>query len=482
MLTVVSMVKPLFIYCPLLLLAALVARADSFSDLKHDLNTGTHQSLSRQFVIHDPAITNYDILYPEGATNFVRLDPRLLTVSCERIKSAVLKELGAPDQWRGRVYIELHPDGDQDGAVPVIPLLYDDNWIYQIQLPEVIERSRFISAVVEVTLLEIANRGASQITPIPAWLAQGMSRQVMLSSKVDLVLEPPKGRKNGVPFSLHQTDLAIEPAGKSESSKSRLLKLRNYYHREDSLAEAHDELRVTTPLSLDQLSWPAPNQFEGQSAESYRSSAQFFVHELLQLPDGRAGMRALLPELARHLNWQIAFLKAFHSDFSSQLALDKWWTLRVVQFTGHDLSHAWPSAESWQKLDELVRPPVQVRTEADEMPLSSQVNLQTIVREWPLDQQLPVLREKAQQLGLIRSLVSLDLTALVDGYRQVLEDYIEQSSNSHPAPMGRTINAPRQILITRETLRKLDELEARRQQFRPQPDGQPVTASAPVNP
>ena len=66
-------------------------------------------------------------------------------------------------------------------------------------------------------------------------------------------------------------------------------------------------------------------------------------------------MRAFLPELSRHLNWQIAFLRAFHSDFSSQLALDKWWTLHVVQFTGHDLGQTWPNAESWQKLDELIR-------------------------------------------------------------------------------------------------------------------------------
>ena len=186
------MLNRLSILCVLPLMAVLGARANAISDLRHDLTSGTHRSLSGQFVIHDPAVTDYDNPFSDDTTNFVRLDPTLLTVSCERIKTAVLKELDAPDQWRGRIYMELHPVRDPDEAVSVTPLLDDGKWMYRLQLPEVMERSRFISAMVEVILLEIANRDASQTTPIPAWLAQGLSKQIMLSSKVGLLLEPPQ--------------------------------------------------------------------------------------------------------------------------------------------------------------------------------------------------------------------------------------------------------------------------------------------------
>ena len=42
-------------------------------------------------------------------TNFVRLEPALLAVSAERIKESLWRELEIKGQWRGQIYLVLHP-------------------------------------------------------------------------------------------------------------------------------------------------------------------------------------------------------------------------------------------------------------------------------------------------------------------------------------------------------------------------------------
>src|SRR4051794_34566410 len=46
---------------------------------------------------------------PTSTVSFVRLDPALVAVSCDEIKTALLRELGARDRWEGSVRVFLHP-------------------------------------------------------------------------------------------------------------------------------------------------------------------------------------------------------------------------------------------------------------------------------------------------------------------------------------------------------------------------------------
>jgi hypothetical protein len=414
------------------------------ADFKKFPSARVQVSLSRQFIIRDPPSANgfFPTLDLSAVPHLVRFEPTLLAVSCERIKKALLEVIEARDHWRGAVFLELHPARSVDETIVITSFLGDGEWTYCVDLPDTLQAARLVSAVVQVLLLEMANRNSGNCAELPAWLAEGLTRQIILSSDVDLVLESPKG-------------------GWSLNSLS--------WRKSNPLARAHDELRDLAPLTLAELSWPGPGQLDGEAGEAYRSSAQLFVYELLRLERGPACLRTFIERLPGHLNWQISLLDAFRSHFGGQLDLEKWWALQLVDFTGRDPSQTWPSGESWRKLDEIIRPPVQIRTKADELPLRAEVTLQTIVREWEYSRQSGILREKIQQLLLLRLKVSQDLVPLVDDYRRTLESYLRNKEKMSVTPMGRRPAVRGADGYTRDTVERLDWLDTRREALRAQP-------------
>jgi hypothetical protein len=238
----------------------------------------------------------------------------------------------------------------------------------------------------------------------------------------------------------------------------------------DPLTPAKAQLGNQPPLSLEALSWPGEEQLSGEAAAAFRSSAQLFVQKLLRLKGGQACLQAMLADLPRHYNWQISLLNAFHAHFASQLELEKWWTLQLMNFTGRDLSNTWPSEESWNKLDEIVRSSVQVRTGPNEMPMHSEVSLQTIVREWDFLRQSEALQVKIRQLHLLRYQVSQDLAGIVDKYRVTLESYLKERNKT--GSVRALHGGPRAVLdrVAQDTIGQLNALDARREELRPGPD------------
>ncbi|HZV33698.1 MAG TPA: hypothetical protein VFB72_03910 [Verrucomicrobiae bacterium] len=448
------------IFCLCLMGGIWAACAGPLLDYQRSLIGGTHVSLSRQFIVHDVPPGTLPSPFLLDQSNLVELDPTLLTVSCERIKKCLLKELGMRDAWMGKIFIGLHPAGISEEPISVTPARFGAEWDYELDMPDHVERARLVSAIVEVLLLEIADRGSERSTEIPTWLSQGMSREVMFTSEEELVLEKPNKIENGLDVSrLTRTNVVDSP-----------------------LLQAHADLLAMPPLKIEELSWPKMGQFDGAAAEQYRSSAQLLVHDLLQLNDGRECLRAFLGELPRHLNWQIAFLRAFRSHFGTQLEWEKWWALQLVQFTGRDLAQTWQPAESWQKLDEIVRPYVDVRTEASDLPTHTHVTLQAIIRDWDVVRQTQLLQEKSQQLLLLRLHVSQNLVYLVDDYRRTLYDYLKKRDSSGVNPYGRARSSPIRDQLAKETIHTLDVLEERRQQLRPNPQIPPtITAKTASN-
>jgi hypothetical protein len=438
---------------------AQVTLPDAFrSDLLRAKGATPHYSLSGQFIVYDVTDSwrRPVALDTPATTNFVRLDSAMVAISCERIKKALLHELAAGDQWRGKVYVTMHRAQSLNETIEISSSLFlGGDWVYRIELPDTLERSRLVSAVVSVVLMETANRNSDHCAEIPAWLAQGLTRQLMLSSDIGLVVEPTQMG----PYVLVSHDGV----------------------KQNPLARAHEELHTRPPLTFEELSWPGEGQLDGEAGECFASSGQLFVHDLLQLNDGRDCLRAMVPELSQHLNWQISFLAAFHSHFASQLELEKWWTLRVVNFTGRDLSQVWPRDESWRKLSDLIRTTVEVRMSLDELPMRTEVSLQTIVKEWDFSQQVPVLQDKVQQLTMLRNWVSQDVVLLVDDYRLALDSYLKKRIKSGAIRTRKAQLALGLDRIGQEGITQLDALDARRQQLAPQPPPtQTITANAPA--
>jgi len=222
-------------------------------------------------------------------------------------------------------------------------------------------------------------------------------------------------------------------------------------------------------MTFEQLSWPPDEQLAGDAGEAYRCSAQFFVDSLLRLADGPACVRTMLGELPRYYNWQLAFLQAFRSHFQYPLDVEKWWALQIVQFTGRDLSQTWTPEESSRKLDEILRSPVDIRTEQRQLPLRAEVSLQTILREWDRPRQMEALRRKLRELDFLRLRVAQNLVLLVDDYRASIQTCLQRQSQVDFSLFSRTRVAPNADLAVEDAIKQLDALDVRREALRLQP-------------
>jgi hypothetical protein len=305
-----------------------------------------------------------------------------------------------------------------------------------------------------VLLLEMANRNAdAHSAEIPPWLTEGLVQELLATDGMEFILPPPKSIENGLTLSRMSVN----------------------ERRKDPLEHALATLRSRPPLTFEQLSWPGEEQFYGDTGDIYRSSAQLFVDQLLQLKDGPACLRATLDELPRRYNWQFAFLSGFQLYFPRQLDVEKWWALQLVQFTGRDLMQTWTPEESWKKLDEALHARVEVRQNPDQLPLRTAVTLQTIIREWDALRQSQVLQRRLQDLNAVRLRVAQDLVSLVDDYRDVLGVYLKERNLNGPIiPFkdSRVSNG-----YANEAIRQLNALDARRAALRPDAQA-PLAATA----
>ena len=417
------------------------------------------RSVSGQFIIQSASRSLGSPLVSvlENDTNFVRLDPTLLAVSCERIKQLINRELGATAAWNGKVFLRLYPVNSADDPVTLDLEQFRDGWQYRLNLPDVIRRERYVGALVEVILLEMANRNAqTHAAELPPWLAEGLTRQLLFSAQQEIILPPPQMSEAG----LRMSTLLVNA------------------RQANPLALAHEELSNGRPLNFQQLSWPATDQSSAEGRELYCSSAQLFVHQLLALPKGPECMRSMLEELPSYYNWQFAFLHAFRESFTRPLDVEKWWSLQLVHFTGRELGEAWSADESWQKLDELVRSAVQIRVGTNELPLHGEISLQSIVRDWEPVRQTQALEYKLAELQMLRPRLARDLALLVDEYCRTLESYVQNLSHK-----GFVLPFRKHELLRRNrevTIQHLDELDAQRQALRP-PATQNSNAPAQLN-
>src|SRR6266446_5567018 len=262
------------------------------------------RSVSGQFIVHDRRATG-----PEGAgfdpgTNraYVRLEPALLAVSCERIKQMLWRDLAETSPWRGKISLVLYSANSGEDTITIFSERFKDGWQYRLDVPEVVERVRFVRVMTQGLLLEMANRNAGEhAADIPLWLAEGSAEMLLASDEMEVMLPPPRTTVNGL-------QLTSTVANR---------------WKQNPLLLAHAQLSAHPPLTFDELSWPKEKQLSGEAGALYRACAHLFVSELLRLNGGRACLRAMLAELPRNYNWQFAFLDAFHAHFERPLDVEK---------------------------------------------------------------------------------------------------------------------------------------------------------------
>jgi hypothetical protein len=418
-------------------------------------NTRMMGSASGQFFVSARSLT----LSPHstdlaGAPDMVTLEPALLAVSCDRVKQELLRQLDMQDQWQGKIFVVLRPARTADDPVAVVPERLGGNWDCGVELPDAVNRDRFVETVVRACLLEIANRNATDhSTEIPEWLARGLTRQLLGSSAIKLILPPPRMTASG--FSVSRVTMDFSDAPHRPGDQTHML---------NPLAEAAAILRTNQPLTFDQLSWPTDEQLSDDGADVYGSSAQLFVSDLLHLPNGPACLRAMLAQMPNYLNWQLAFLDAFHGAFREPLDVEKWWALDLADFSGRDLMHLLTPEESWSQLNALFQFPIEVQI-GQAPPMRTDITFQTIIRGWSRTRQLQMLKKKLWELDLLRLRIAPDFIPLVEGYRETLQEYYKKRSASLRILAG---TGPIPDKAVSEATARLDALDAKRANLRPQ--------------
>ena len=441
------------VWLALLLLAA-VASAQHTSRLPSNATF----SRSGQFIIYgvEPgAVRRYQ---PENTNHtLVRLDPNLLAVSCERIKSALLNQLGINDQWRGKIHLTLHPSQAANEDITVTSSLFGGGWLFNIELPDFIAPERLVRAVTQTLLAELATRREnSQPAAFPAWLAEGLPQLLLAESEIELVLNSESTSAGGNVFG------------------------QNSAHRfKDPLTLAREKMAGQKPLTLAQLGqWPA--ELDSEAGRLFQGSSLLFLHELLSLKSGGPALAAALNELAADPDWRVGLVRAFKSQFRRIVDLEKWWALQTAYVRARPLAQNWSPTETLNKLDQLLRCPLEVQVSSNEPALFADASFQTIIRSWGFPQQEAMFREKIKLFDAVRLRAPKELAGLTVQYRTVLDAYLkrlgatENSTTKYQAYGRYTGGKPQKtsgipdsdLTAVKETLLQLDVLDQRRAAWR----------------
>ena len=395
------------------------------------------QSHTGQFIITSGTVRSVSPSFagPVLPTGIVRLEPNLTAVSAERVKSAIWHRLGVTGSWRGKIRLHLVAGLKPDQDIRLASTLYGDGWQYRIELPRDVVVENFVRAVTQVVLLELGNRHSSgRCAEIPLWFSEGFT-QYLLATEPDLTVRA-----------------ETKPTFRSE-------------RRADPFQRARASLGQISPLTFNELSWPSAEDLTGARREFYKKSAHFFFTAVVRRPDGPAALRKFLGALSKDLNWQTGFLRAFHPRFERLIDVEKWWAVTLASFSGRNESQVWPAETALTKIDEVLLTEAHLNVLPNALPQRTTLSLATIVQDWNLERQEPVLSEMINTLAALRLNVPGELVQLLDDYRGCLDEYLKRRKALGFAPAKGQASA-RPAAIVEETVRRLASLDQRREMWR----------------
>ncbi|HEY1170280.1 MAG TPA: hypothetical protein VGH19_02815 [Verrucomicrobiae bacterium] len=421
----------------------------------------TTWSRSQQFVISShykpsaPLAPRDDPRNNPNLTDVIRVSAAELAITSEKVKQALLLQLDASDKWKHRVRLNIRPEiPTQAGVYLYVHTVQVNenmpkNWLYELQIPEYVERRKLLRALAQVCLLEIGNRNnASSVSVnIPMWFQEGLIELVLAREGVTIVAEatPIQSRVNPQ-FSM------LDYAPRDKVWK-------------DPLSRVREKLKTTPPISFSDLSVPVDEQIASVGLEHFQSCSHLFVHELTSLPDGSGKLRDFLQQLVHFSHPQFAFLNAFHDHFKSPLDVEKWWSLAQVHFLSRNDNSRWPEKNALAKLNEILQPQVQIRIGADALPVHETYTVKRLIEEVDFSQQQPIIRQMIAQLQQLEWSLPPDMFKLVYDYHILLANYLhkrEQLSSTAKDPKVASSTAKP---VVKETLKQLNFLEVLREDF-----------------
>lgn len=404
-------------------------------------------SQSRQFAVLVPEIKPEMIKDPAKAIekNLLRLDGDLLVITADRVAASWYQFMGIARHWKHPVYFKINTQMEPDSPVTVVINQFADQTQIVAEIPYFISREKLGRLFVQIVMREyLLNYPGMYNEEPPLWLGRAFERELLEGTFWRPLLEP----------------------------KQRIHLNQQYV---DSLVVSQVALGQQQLMSFEELSFPPPEVALEELREHYDVSAHIFLRKLCDLPDGKQKLVSMLQNLRNHLNWQVCLMKAYGSDFSNFLALEKWWALQGVQMIQRNEWHMLQPSESMARLEQILiryQPVMEASNtsslETDESRAShsqkpESFTLKKYLETTPFFEHEATVRLVYRQLIFLYSQSHPVVAELLLEYIHILETYINhRPSTSQTSRLVNSQSATPQAL--NRVIRDLDGIETRRLQ------------------
>jgi hypothetical protein len=413
----------------------------------------TITSTSGQFTVTGGESGRFFPVGQENGPGLVTLEPELLIVSAERIKSALLSELHESDRFQGRIRMIIRPVGPNAMPIGIVSTHFADGWQYRLEVPERADEKKLLVAVVEVLLAEMANRTrGDHAAELPVWFVFGMAEQLAFNIGPDLIVRRNldmgiPGRKTGI----IPTKFTGRTLWQTVSS--------------DRMRAERELLRTNSPISFRELTLANGSHFTGSRGSVYAASTHLLVKELLRLDPQKRPASHFLGTLCQAWNWQTAFYAAYHQWFATPLEAEKWWSLTLLDFTGQQQAMNWDINYTMQRLESLLLTSAEVRVATNDLPRRASLPLADLVRTWRVGDQEDALQPKIAQLEGLEFRSNAFAVELIHDYKIAIQSYLDKIGGKDFLP-GQRNNRQQQLRVAAiEFLQQLDRLDTRRQKL-----------------
>lgn len=430
---------------PLFLLATSIGAASAQSGR-------TVISRSGQFVIFrdDEAVqrrTSAILRVPQPGAGPIELTPETLTISCERVKTEILRLLNQPDRWRrgsegtGKINIAIDPRVRTNAPLIVATAPYENGWKFHIGLPPAVPEDQFVRVLVQAILTELASRnGNSRSGEPPLWLVEGVTQIVLADAPVRILSQPDTGLV---------ADMRLG----------------------ERFGRVRTRLARGAPLMFHELSHPDLSRMEARQWDMFSACAHLLVRELARMPDGPSRLATWLSNLQSHWNWQSGFIEAFEPAFRSLLDTEKWWAVTLANFAGRTANQVWPVEFSLRKLNEALQP-VSILPSAGNR--TARMTLEEVIQNWDFARQIPVLHQFLQQLQALSFNSSPEVRTVVLQYADAIDAYLDARRRVGYEPTGRGQLTPTSRSVSRDAVARLRELDGIRRKLEENPPASPA--------
>jgi hypothetical protein len=391
----------------------------------------------------------------------VELEPALLVVSCENVKTELRRLLDSKDNWKGKIFVTIDPVRSMDDGVFIRPMDYADAWHYRMLVPSRIQRDHLMLGLVRVLLLEMSNQSTNRErnVDVPFWLTEGIRQQLEATVRSPMILQRDLQFDVGA-----ENQPWLRPMNRNFQSKLRA----------DPLEQSRLIFQKKPPLNFNELSLMSESDIHSEAEyQHFRASSQLFVSELLKLHDGKKYVRETLRQMPNFYNWQFAFLKGFEPCFKSALDVEKWWAVTSVTFTTHDRFTRLDGVLTLDRLDEALQVPIETRVSSNSIPQKQIVPLRTVIESTDYSHQRLALVTVVGRLQALGIGGTPELARLVSDYRTTLETYVNRRDRLSGSAAS----------LVKDTVKQLGLLDILREDFRHYGDlGRPVEPAAVASP